>query len=255
MTGRLKDKVAFVAGASEGIGRATAMRMAEEGAFVIVSSRRRPLLDELVKEIEAEGGKAEAVVLDVSKLDDYTAALRGAAERHGHLDVLVHNAMSGRAGVLKDITVEDWRENMLVNADACFVATQEAVRIMAPQRKGSIINIASIGAMRSARGHISYGASKAALIHFSASAAVDAGSSNIRVNVVVPGLIDTQTMRDGMAFSGNPNASKEAAAKIPLGRFGTPEELANAVVFLASDEASFITGVALLVDGGKYPTL
>jgi meso-butanediol dehydrogenase/(S,S)-butanediol dehydrogenase/diacetyl reductase len=255
MTGRLEGKVAFIAGASEGIGRATAKRMAAEGALVVVASRRAEVLNELVREIEADGGAAEAAVLDVSKLDDYAAVLRGVAQRHGHLDVLVHNAMSGRAGVLNDITLDDWRENMLVNADACFIATQEAVRIMAPQRKGSIINIASIGGMRSARGHISYGASKAALIHFSASAAVDAGASNIRVNVVVPGLIDTQTMRDGMAFSGNPNVAQEAAAKIPLGRFGTPEELANAVLFLASDEASFITGVALLVDGGKYPTL
>jgi NAD(P)-dependent dehydrogenase (short-subunit alcohol dehydrogenase family) len=253
MAGRLSGKVALVAGASAGIGRATAKRFAEEGALVIAASRRGDVLNALAGEIEAAGGKALPLVLDVSKLDDYTQALRDVAKQHGHLDVLVHNAMSGRFKALNDTTLEEWREDLLVNADACFLATREAIRIMAPQGKGSIINIASIAGMRSTPGLGSYGASKAAMIQFSASAAIEAAAMNVRVNVVVPGVIDTESMRG--SFGNDPKIAEMAAGQIPMHRFGRPEELANAVVFLASDEASYITGVTLLVDGGKFAAL
>jgi NAD(P)-dependent dehydrogenase (short-subunit alcohol dehydrogenase family) len=253
MAGRLAGKIALIAGASAGIGRATAKRMAEEGATVVAASRRLEVLEELVAEIEAEGGKAEAKVLDVTDLAGYVKLIEDTASAHGRLDILVHNAMGGRMGGLEATTLDIWRDNMLANADACFVATQAAVRIMAAQGGGSIVNIASIGGLRSPRGHLSYGASKAALIHLSATAAIEAGASNVRVNVVAPGLIDTETMRGG--FGDNAKLIEEARLKIPMQRFGTPVELANAVVFLASDEASFISGVTLLVDGAKFPTM
>jgi NAD(P)-dependent dehydrogenase (short-subunit alcohol dehydrogenase family) len=253
MAGRLAGKVALVAGASAGIGRATAKRMAEEGALVVAASRRGDVLNALCGEIEAAGGKAVPLVLDVSKLDDYTKALQDIAKRYGHLDILVHNAMSGRFKALNDTTLEEWREDLLVNADACFLATREAIRIMAPQGKGSIINIASIAGMRSSPGLGSYGASKAAMIQLSASAAVEAAATNVRVNVVVPGVIDTESMRG--SFGNDPKIAEMAAGTIPMRRFGRPEELANAVVFLASDEASYITGITLLVDGGKFAQL
>lgn len=253
MAGRLAGKVAFVAGASAGIGRATAKRFAEEGAIVIAASRRGDVLNALCGEIEAAGGKAYPLVLDVSKLDAYVQALQDTAKRFGHLDVLVHNAMSGRFKALNDTTLEEWREDLLVNADAAFLATREAIRIMTPQGKGSIINVASIAAMRSVPGLGSYGASKAALIKLSESAAVEAAPLNIRVNAVVPGTIDTETMRG--SFGNDPQIAAASQAMIPMRRFGTPEELANAIVFLASDEASYVTGIALLVDGGKYASL
>lgn len=251
--GSLAGKIALIAGASAGIGRATALRMAEEGALVVAAARRLEVLDELVQEIRAAGGTAEARQLDVTDLGAYVKLIEDVAAAHGRLDIHVHNAMGGAVGGLASTTLDIWRENMLANADACFVATQAASRIMAAQGGGSIVNIASIGALRVPRGHMSYGASKAALVHLSASAAVEAGPSNVRVNVVAPGLIDTATMRAG--FGHSDSLLEDAKSKIPLRRFGTPIELANAVVFLASDEASFISGVTLLVDGGRFPTM
>jgi len=251
--GRLAGKVAFVAGASAGIGRATAKRMAEEGATVIAAARRGDVLNALCGEIEAEGGKASPLVLDVSNLEAYTKALQDTAKKFGRLDILVHNAMSGRFKPLSDTSLEEWREDLLVNADAAFLATREAIRIMAPQGKGSIVNVASIAGMRSVPGLGSYGASKAAMIQLSASAAVEAARANVRVNTVVPGTIDTETMR--ASFGNDPQIAAASQSMIPMGRFGTPTELANAVVFLASDEASYVTGITLLVDGGKFASL
>jgi len=253
MAGRLAGKVAFIAGASAGIGRATAKRFAEEGALVIAAARTEKALNTLAGEIEAAGGKAIPYVLDVGKLDDYVAALQKVAKQHGHLDVLVHNAMAGRFKAINDTTLEEWREDQLVNADACFLSTREAIRIMAPQGGGSIVNIATIAAMRSTPGLGSYGASKASMIRFSASAAIEAAAMNVRVNVVVPGVIDTDSMRG--SFGNDPKIAEMAAGQIPMRRFGRPEELANAVVFLASDEASYITGITILVDGGKFAQL
>ncbi len=253
MADRLKGKIAFIAGASAGIGRATAKLMAAEGATVIASARRPGPLNEVVAEITAAGGKAVAQVLDVGDLDAYTKALRDAAAKFGRLDILVHNAMAGRFKALAETTLEEWRSDFLVNADATFVATQEAVKIMAATGGGSIVNVGTIAAVRSVAGLGSYGASKAALIRFSAGAAVEAAAQNVRVNVVVPGTIDTETMRQ--SFGNDPVIAKASAADIPMGRFGRPEELANAILFLASDEASFITGVCLLVDGGKNAKL
>ena len=253
MAGRLAGKVAFVAGASTGIGRATAKRFGEEGALVIAAARSSDKLNTLAGEIEKAGGKAIPYVLDVSKLDDYVAALQKVAKQHGRLDVHVHNAMAGRFKALNDTTLEEWREDQLVNSDACFLATREAIRIMAPQGGGSIVNIATIAAMRSTPGLGSYGASKASMIRLSASAAIEAAAANVRVNVVVPGVIDTDSMRG--SFGNDPKIAEMAAGQIPMRRFGRPEELANAVVFFASDESSYITGVALLVDGGKFAQL
>ena len=252
MAGRLANKVAFVAGASKGIGRATAKRMAEEGAFVVAGARSMELLNELVAEIEAEGGKAEAVKIDISDLDHYRASIADVAKRHGRLDVMVHNAMCGLGAPVVDLTLDIWRANFLMNTDACFVATQEAIRAMMPQRSGSIINIASIGALKVPMGHAAYGASKAALVHFSRCAALEIAPHNIRVNVVAPGMIETGTMFGSLPSQ---EATNFARSMIPMQRFGLPVELANAVVFLATDEASFITGETIMVDGGRMPKM
>jgi meso-butanediol dehydrogenase/(S,S)-butanediol dehydrogenase/diacetyl reductase len=227
--------VAFIAGASKGIGRATAVRTAEEGAFVVAASRSLDKLQELVKEIEGNSGKASALKLGIGDLDAYRRAIRDAAERHGHLDVLVH-AMCGLGGMVKDLTLETWRANMLLNADACLVATQEALRVRMPRGFGSIINIGSIGAVKVPMGHIAYGASKAALVHFSRCAALEAAPTGVHVNVVAPGMIDADAIRGSLV---NDEMEKMARTNTPMGRFGTATELANAVVFLASEEASF----------------
>lgn len=251
--GRLEGKVTFIAGASSGIGRATAKRFAEEGAMVVFCARRAELLDSLAAEIRAAGGQCESMILDISDIDAYTAALESTAAKHGRLDAFVHNAMYGSFRMLDDTPIDEWRANFRVNADASFAATMAAIRIMKPRGQGSVVNIATIAALRSVPGLGAYAASKAALISMSKSAAIEAARANIRVNIVVPGVIDTESMRG--SFGNDPNIAQAAAATIPMGRFGTSEELANAVLFLASDEASYITGHALLVDGGKYAQL
>ena len=251
--GRLDGKVAFLAGASSGIGRATVKRFAAEGATVVFCARRAELIDSLSREIESAGGKGKGIVLDISDLDAYIGALEQTATTYGKLDIFVHNAMYGSFRMLDDTDIEEWRANFRVNADAAFVATMAAIRLMAPHGGGSIVNIATIAAVRSVPGLGAYAASKAALISMSETAALEAAASNVRVNIVIPGVIDTESMRG--SFGNDPNIAAHAAQQIPLGRFGTPDELANGVLFLASDEASYITGHSLLIDGGKFVKL
>ncbi len=251
--GRLEGKVAFVAGASSGIGRATAKRFAAEGATVVFCARRGEMLRALEAEIAEAGGKGHGQVLDIGDLDAYAAALEETADTFGTLDIFVHNAMYGSFRMLGDTDIAEWRENFRINADACFAATAAAIRIMKPRGKGSIINISTISAMRSVPGLGAYAASKAALIQMSQTFAIESAAANIRVNIVVPGVIDTESMRG--SFGNDPNIAAAAARTIPMGRFGTPEELAAAVLFLASDDASYVTGHCLLVDGGKYVQL
>ena len=251
--GRLEGKVAFLAGASSGIGRATVKRFAAEGATIVYCARRRELLDSLGAEIEAAGGKGKGIVLDISDIGAYTGALEDTVKTYGKLDIFVHNAMYGHFRMLADTDMDEWRANFRVNADAAFAATMASIRLMAPQGHGSIVNIATIAAVRSVPGLGAYAASKAALISMSETAALEAAASNVRVNIVIPGVIDTESMRD--SFGNDPQIATHAAAQIPMGRFGTPDELANGVLFLASDEASYITGHSLLIDGGKFVKL
>jgi NAD(P)-dependent dehydrogenase (short-subunit alcohol dehydrogenase family) len=253
MMKRLEGKIAFVAGASAGIGRATAKRMAEEGALVVAAARSAASLKIIAEEAADNGQSIVPLVLDVSDLDAYAAALHDVAKSHGRLDIVVHNAMSGRFKKLVDTTLSEWREDALVNSDASFIATREAIRIMQPFKRGSIINISTVGAIRSMPGLTSYSSSKAALIRMSMGAAIEAAEDNIRVNVVVPGMIGTESMR--ASFNNDAETEKAWISTIPMGRFGRPEELANVVLFLASDEASYVTGTTLIVDGGKTARL
>ncbi len=251
--GRLEGKVAFVAGASSGIGRATARRFAAEGAIVVFCARRAELLNSLEAEIAEAGGQGYGQVLDIGDLDAYTGALEKTAERFGTLDIFVHNAMYGSFRMLGDTSIEEWRANFRINADSCFAATAAAIRIMTPRGRGSIVNISTISALRSVPGLGAYAASKAALIQMSQTFAIESAAANIRVNIVVPGVIDTESMRG--SFGDDPNIAAAAAQTIPMRRFGTSDELASAVLFLASDDASYVTGHCLLVDGGKFVQL
>jgi meso-butanediol dehydrogenase / (S,S)-butanediol dehydrogenase / diacetyl reductase len=251
--GRLDGKVAFLAGASSGIGRATVKRFAAEGATIVFCARRAELVESLSREIESAGGKGKGLVLDISDFDAYTGALEDTAKTYGKLDIFVHNAMYGSFRMLADTDIKEWQANFRVNADAAFAATMAAIRLMAANGGGSIVNIATIAALRSTPGLGAYAASKAALISMSQTASLEAASSNVRVNIVIPGVIDTESMRG--SFGNDPQIAAHAASQIPIGRFGTPDELANGVLFLASDEASYITGHSLIIDGGKFVKL
>lgn len=247
--GRLDGKVAYIAGASSGIGREAVKLFAEEGATVVFCARRAELIKSLEAEVRAAGDKGEGEVIDISDLDAYTGALKRTAEKYGKLDIFVHNAMYGAFRYLEDTPIDEWQANFRVNADAAFAATMTAIKLMKPQGKGSIVNVATIAAVRSTPGLGAYAASKAALISMSQTAALEAAPANIRVNIVIPGVIDTESMRG--SYGDDPNITAHAQAAIPMKRFGTPRELAHGILFFASDDSSYCTGHSLLVDGGK----
>lgn len=246
---RFDGKVVFIAGASSGIGRVTAKKFAEEGATVVFCARREELVQALAQEIQSAGGKAEGFKLDVSDIDAYVAAIEAAASRHGQLDVLVHNAMAGGRKSFEETSPDDWAHYLHLNANSCLFANLAAIRLMKPRGRGAIVNIATIAGMRVVPGYAPYGASKATMIHLSKCLAEEHARAGIRVNVVSPGMIATETLHD--AFDNDPAGEAAITNRIPVGRFGRPEELAAAVLFFASDDASYITGQVLLVDGGK----
>lgn len=248
MADRMKGKVAFITGGSDGIGRASAIRLAEEGAHVIICARRPENLAEAEAAVKAVGS-VEALQLDVGDSAAYEKAIVDAANRHGRLDALVNNAMSVHYSNILDTSLEDWRADFRVNADAVFVGTKAALKIMYGQRSGSIVNIASTNGLLAMIGMSSYSASKAALIHFSAVAALEAAEYNVRVNVIAPGQILTPAVENFAKY--DPDRAAKATAAIPMKRGGQPRELADAVLFLVSDESTFVTGACLPVDGGK----
>ncbi|OHT19487.1 Cyclopentanol dehydrogenase [Sphingomonas haloaromaticamans] len=247
--GRMRDKIVLITGASEGIGRATAELIAAEGGHVAIAARRAEPLEETRAAIAAAGGSVEAHRLDVSDLDAYAALIADVAGRHGRLDVLVNNAMSAAYKSIADLTIEDWRRDFAVNAEAVFVGTREAMKLMIPAGRGSIVNISSACGVRAMPGMASYSASKAALIHFSACAAIEGAPHGVRVNSIVPGQIATPATLHFQEMA--PDAANAVTQAIPMRRSGEPAELARAVLFLASDESGYVNGVALPVDGGK----
>jgi meso-butanediol dehydrogenase / (S,S)-butanediol dehydrogenase / diacetyl reductase len=253
MGSRLKGRVVIVTGASDGIGKATAAKAAAEGAHVVLCARRPEPLAAAKDEIIKAGGSAEARVVDVSDAQALDALITDVARKHGRLDGLVNNAAKVSMGPLTQITDQEWREVFAAGADAVFVATRAAVRVMEKQGSGSIVNISSTNGRRAMPWMASYSASKAAIIHFSKVVANEFARAGIRCNALAPGMIMTpgnerffETKRDMLA---------KAEGAIPMGRAGRPEELANAVLFLLSDESSYVTGICLDVDGGKASQL
>jgi 3-oxoacyl-[acyl-carrier protein] reductase len=242
----LSDRVALVTGASRGIGRAIAQQLAARGALVVAAARgenAKPVVDEIV----SAGGRAEAAALDVTAPDASEGAVAGAMERHGRLDILVNNAGITKDQLLLRMKREDWDAVIATNLTAAFALTQAALKPMIRQRRGRVICISSVVGQSGNAGQANYAASKAGLIGFAKSVALEVASRGITVNVVAPGLIETdmtRTMTDG--------ARKEWEARIPLRRLGTPDDIAAAVCFLASDEASYITGQVVAVNGGMY---
>jgi len=249
--GRLQDKVAFVTGAGTGIGAATAIRFAQEGATVVICGRRKEPLDAVVAQINASGGRAEAVQADVSDEAGFTAAIEAAAVRHGQLDVLVNNAMAYSWGAIEATSTADWHSNFSTSVDGTFWGTRAAMRLM-KERGGAIINVSSICGLLGTASMAGYSAAKAAIINFSRAAAAEGAPAGIRVNVVIPAVVETPATAGMLADA----ASRQNTEKlIPMGRVGQPQELAHAILFLASDEASYITGAALPVDGGRSAVL
>ncbi|WP_373490067.1 SDR family NAD(P)-dependent oxidoreductase [Parasphingorhabdus sp.] len=253
MSQNFDGRVAIITGGSDGIGRAAAEMLATRGATVVICARGEEKLAATEKAIRAAGGKVEARQLDVTDSDAFTALIDDVATRYGRLDMLVNNAMSVHYAPIGKLKLEHWRKDFAVNADAVFVGTKAAMGIMAKAGKGSIVNISSTTAIRAAPFMSSYSASKAALIQFTAVAAMEAAESGVRINAIVPGQVQTAASADFAARA--PEVAAKTADAIPMKRGGNPDELAEAILFMLSDAASYITGVALPVDGGKAAQL
>jgi len=241
----LSGKVAFVTGASQGIGRTIALRLAKEGATVAVAARNQEKLHELVNEIKAAAGNAAAFAVDVADEEQIKSTVKAAIAQLGKIDILVNNA-----GITKDQLVmrmkrADWDAVLHTNLTSAYLLTQQVIGSMLKQRWGRIINITSVFGQMGQAGQANYAASKAGLIGLTMAIAREVGSRNITCNAVAPGFIETaMTATLGDEFKQN------AVKQIPLGRVGSPDDVAGAVAFLASDDASYITGHVLSVNGG-----
>jgi 3-oxoacyl-[acyl-carrier protein] reductase len=242
----LSGRVALVTGASRGIGRAIATRLASQGAKVVAAARGDNAR-EAAEAIVAAGGAAEPLTLDVTESEAIDAAVSGVVERHGRVDILVNNAGITRDQLMLRLKRGDWDAVLATNLTSAFTLTQAVLKPMIRQRAGRIICISSVVGQSGNAGQANYAASKAGLIGFAKSVALEVASRNITVNVVAPGMIETDMTR-----SIADKAREEWESRIPLKRLGTPDDVAAAVCFLASDEASYITGQVLAVNGGMY---
>jgi 3-oxoacyl-[acyl-carrier protein] reductase len=241
----LAGRVALVTGASQGIGRACALKLAAAGATTVVAARNQEKLNDLVSEITSAGGRAAAFALDVSDEEQIKAAIKAAVAQFGKIDILVNNAGITRDQLVMRMKRADWDAVLQTNLTSAYLCIQQTIGSMLKQRWGRIINISSVFGQMGQAGQANYAASKAGLIGLTMAIAREVGSRNITCNAVAPGFIET-AMTAGLGDEFKQNAVKQ----IPLGRVGSPEDVASAVAFLASDEASYITGHVLNVNGG-----
>jgi 3-oxoacyl-[acyl-carrier protein] reductase len=243
----LTGKVAVVTGASRGIGRAISEMLARQGALVALTDVLGDAAGQAAQEVVASGGKAEGYAMDVTDTAGVQATIGKILERHSRVDILVNNAGIVRDNVALRLKREDWDVVLNVNLSGTFTCTQAVLRAMMRQRGGRIINISSVVGQMGNAGQSNYAASKAGIIGFSKSLARELAVRGITVNVVAPGLIDTDMTR-GLPES----VRNEWASKVPIGRLGTADDVASAVCFLATDEASYISGQVLAVNGAMY---
>jgi 3-oxoacyl-[acyl-carrier protein] reductase len=241
----LTGRVAFVTGASQGIGRACAMKLATSGAAVAVAARNQDKLNELVREIIATGGKGAAFALDVTDEEQIKSTIKSVIAQFGKIDILVNNAGVTRDQLVMRMKRSDWDAVLQTNLTAAYLCIQQVTSSMLKQRWGRIVSIASVFGQMGQAGQANYSASKAGLIGLTMAIARELGSRNITCNAVAPGFIET-AMTEVLGEEFKQNAAKQ----IPLGRVGSPADVASAVAFLASDEASYITGHVLNVNGG-----
>src|SRR3954471_13554250 len=241
----LSQRVAFLTGASQGIGRTCALRLAKDGVAVALAARNQEKLNELVNEITAAGGKASAFALDVAEEDQVKPAVKAAIAQFGTIDILVNNAGITRDQLVMRMKRADWDAVLQTNLTSAYLCIQNVIPSMLKQRWGRIINITSVFGQMGQAGQANYAASKAGLIGLTMAIAREVGSRNITCNAVSPGFIETP-MTDVLSD----DLKQTAVKQIPLGRVGTTEDIAGAVAFLASDDASYITGHVLSVNGG-----
>ena len=242
----LNDKVAVVTGASRGIGKAVAKKLAAQGALVIINyNGSKERAEEVKQEIEADGGKAEIYQCNVSDFSSCEVFLGEIVKQYGRIDILVNNAGITRDGLLMKMSEEDYDAVLDTNLKGTFNCIRFAARQMIKQRRGRIINMASVSGVLGNAGQANYSASKAGVIGLTKSAAREFASRGITVNAVAPGFIRTE-----MTAVLSDKVKDTACAQSPLGKFGEPEDIAEAVAFLASDEARYITGQVINVDGG-----
>ena len=245
--GRYAGRIALVTGASRGIGEAIARRLASEGATVIAAARSRPLLEKLVEELRGAGGQAAALALDVADSVSIDAGVREALAAHAAIDVLVNNAGVTEDQLILRMSREAWDRVLATNLTGVFLLTQAVVKGMVKRRYGRIVNLTSVVGLMGNAGQTNYAASKAGIIGFTKSLARELGSRNVTCNAVAPGFVET-AMTEAMTEQ----ARTALSAQIPLGRLGSVEDVAAAVAYLGSEEASYVTGHVLNVSGGLY---
>lgn len=241
----LEGRVALVTGASQGIGHACALALARHGAAVALAARNQLKLDELAQQITSAGGKAATFVIDVAEEEQIKSGIKAALAHFGKIDILVNNAGITRDQLVMRMKRADWDAVLNTNLTSAYLCIQQVIGSMLKQRWGRIINVSSIFGQTGQAGQANYAASKAGLIGLTMAMAREVASRNITVNAVAPGFIET-----GMTAVLSEEFKQNAVKMIPLGRVGTPEDVANAVSFLASEEASYITGHVLNVNGG-----
>ena len=249
---RLGGRIALVTGAGSGIGRAIAMLFAAEGAHVYVTDCNGPAAERVVGEIAGTGASAQAITADVSRAHDVTAMFRAVAGTHGRLDVLVNNAGLNVRGDFRHLSDADWVKIREVNLDGVVRVARDGFALLQASGRGSLINIASIMGHRGLRQLVGYSATKGAILALTRGLAVEYAPFAIRVNALAPGFVETALTQRALK---NPGIQKALLESTPLRRFGLPEEIAKAALFFASDDAAYVTGAELAVDGGMSASL
>jgi len=248
---KLAGKVAIITGAGTGIGRACAELFAREGAAVVLAGRRREPLEEVVAAIEKSGGRALAQMCDVTREAEVKALVARSVDTFGGLHLLVNNAAYWMAGTIEETSVEDWERMMETNLKGVFLLVKHALPALRRAGGGGIVNIGSVLGLVGMKRRVAYATSKGGLVLLTKSLALDHAQDKIRVNCICPSLVDTPMGQESLTGAGDAAAERaRRLAQIPLGRAGTPDDVARLALFLASEDSSWITGAAIALDGG-----